>query len=228
MSKIVLETDLVSVEWLNKHLNNHKLIVLDATIGKIINTAPSINSKQIPRAQFFDIKKKFSDTKARFPNTLPSKTQFETQARALGVNNDSIVIVYDDKGIYSSARAWWLFKSFGHHTVAVLDGGLPKWIANGYNVEAKHNITVSKGNFKAKLNAERIIAIKRLQSIIKDKSRLIVDARSADRFNSLVPEPREGLRSGTIPQSINVPFTDLLENGTFKSIEALKFISVSY
>ncbi len=224
--KLVLNTNLVSVEWLKKHLYDDKLVVLDATIGKLINTESELSrsSKQIPTAQFFDIKKKFSHINAKFPNTFPSKTQFEKEVRTLGINNDSVIVVYDDKGIYSSARAWWLFKSFGHHKIAVLDGGLPNWTSKGYNVEARHSVITSKGNFIATLENERIVDFKKIQSIIKDKSRLIIDARNADRFNSLVPEPREGLRRGTIPQSVNIPFSDLLENGTFKSIAVLESI----
>ena len=123
MNILKASTSLVSVKWLNNNLNTENLIILDATINKQIEN----NSERIPKASFFDIKQKFSDTNARFPSTLPSIEQFETEARALGIYNDSFIVIYDDKGIYSSARAWWLFKTFGFNNVAVLDGGLPEW-----------------------------------------------------------------------------------------------------
>ncbi len=224
MSKLVLETDLVSVDWLKVHLNAENLIVLDATIGKIIDVKSSNKSMQIQNARFFDIKKKFSNTEAEFPNTFPSEIQFETEAKALGINNDSAIIIYDDKGIYSSARAWWLFKCFGHDNVAVLDGGLPEWVTKGFKVSHEHLKEIKIGDFKAKIKPEGIINIKTLQRIVEDKSCIIIDARSAERFNSEVPEPREGLRRGTIPNSINIPFLDLLENGVFKPVDKLKSI----
>lgn len=224
MSKIVLEKNLVSVDWLKDHLEAENILILDATIGKIIDVKSSAKSIQIPKAQFFDIKKKFSNTNARFPNTFPLEAQFETEAKNLGINKDSAIIVYDNKGIYSSARAWWLFKSFGHDNVAVLDGGLPEWIIKGFNVEDKPTKNNRKGNFEAKSKPEAFININTLQTIIKDKSSTIIDARSSERFNCEVPEPREGLRRGTLPGSLNIPFLSLLENGRFKSTDKLKLI----
>ena len=121
---------LVSVDWLNTNLEASNLIVLDATINKVIDAT----SERLPNARFFDIKKKFSDVSAPFPSTLPSKEQFETQARILGINNDSCIVVYDDKGVYSSTRVWWLFRVFGFKNVAVLDGGLPECKLNIFPV----------------------------------------------------------------------------------------------
>ena len=223
MPKIILENNLVSVNWLHSRLKAENLVVLDATIGKIMNLE-SPTSLQIPNARFFDIKKKFSNTEAQFPNTFPSEAQFEAEAIALGINKDSAIIVYDDKGIYSSARAWWLFKCFGHNNVAVLDGGLPDWVAKGYEVNHKHSKNTIKGNFIAKIKPEGIINIETLQTIIDDKSRTIIDARSAERFNGEVPEPRAGLRSGTISQSINIPFLELIENSKLKPVDELQAI----
>ena len=223
MAKIIVENNLVTVNWLQDHCNAENLVILDATIGKVIDLE-SLTSLQIPNARFFDIKKKFSNTEAPFPNTFPSEAQFQAEAMALGINKNAAIIVYDDKGIYSSARAWWLFKCFGHDNVAVLDGGLPEWVAKGYKVDRKHSKNTPKGNFKAKIKPEGIINLKMLQTIIDEKSRTIIDARSAERFNGEVPEPRVGLRSGTIPQSINIPFLELLENGKFKPVDELQDI----
>ena len=121
------KSQLVTVKWLHQNLENDKLIVLDATIRKISDSGVLSSEEWIPNTRYFDLKGIFSDTKAKFPTTLPSQQQFQQEARALGVHQDSIIIVYDTKGIYSSARVWWLFKTFGFENVAVLDGGLPEW-----------------------------------------------------------------------------------------------------
>ena len=126
-----LKTSLVSTKWLKSNLDATNLIILDTTINKIIDET----SERIPEARFFDIKKKFSDLSSPFPSTLPTKEQFQAEAQNLGVNKDSILVVYDDKGIYSSARAWWLFKAFGFKNVAVLDGGFPEWKRHNFKTE---------------------------------------------------------------------------------------------
>ena len=122
-SNIKMTSPIVSFEWLQNNLEAENLVVLDGTINKVFNAS----LKQIPKARLFDIKKKFSDTSNPFPSAFPSEEQFQKEARLLGVNNDSAIVVYDDKGIYSSARVWWLFKTFGFKNIAVLDGGLPEW-----------------------------------------------------------------------------------------------------
>lgn len=124
----MINNSIVSPEWLQKHLEAPNLVVLNATIPKANDSyGKSSELEVIPNSRFFDIKQKFSDTSAPFPSTFPSEAQFTTQSQLLGINHDSCIIIYDEKGIYSSARAWWLFKIFGHQNVAVLDGGLPEW-----------------------------------------------------------------------------------------------------
>ena len=145
-------SSLVSVEWLHKNLNAPNLIVLDGSMKKVTDSSNELLNIQIPNALFFDIKNKFSDVNAEFPNTVSSETQFTQEAQNLGINNNSFIVVYDDKGIYSSARVWWLFKAFGFNNVAMLDGGLPEWIAKDYTTEKKTNRRVDKGNFIAKYN----------------------------------------------------------------------------
>lgn len=224
MSKVALQSDLVSVEWLNNHLLADNLVVLNATIPKVTGLDNSKFEKQIPNTLFFDIKKKFSNTQAPFPNTVPSEKQFQEQTRLLGINTNTVIIVYDEKGIYSSARAWWLFKSFGHTNVAVLNGGLPEWASKGYVVEKKSTVIPEHGNFKASFQSNTIISIETLHSISENKSHKIIDARSNARFNCEIEEPRAGLRRGTIPGSINIPFKNLLENGKLMPKSQLKAI----
>lgn len=214
---------LVSVEWLHNHLNDNNLIIFDASMDKVTINDNSPEELQIPNAQFFDIKHVFSDTSKPFPNTIPSEAQFTKEAQKLGVDSDSKIVVYDDKGIYSSARVWYLFKAFGFNNIAVLDGGLPEWKEANYPLEAKQEYNKPKGNFEAKYNPETFKFFDDIQESSKNLNLLIIDARSENRFKGLVPEPRKGLRSGIIPNSVNIPFSRLLENGhRFKKKEYIK------
>lgn len=212
MTSISINQPIVSVAWLKNNLNANNLIVLDGTINKIFDTG----QQQIPNARFFDIKKKFSDSTNAFPSAFPSIELFQESARELGINNSSAIVVYDDKGIYSSARVWWLFKAFGYTNVAVLNGGFPAWLQAGYDTESMKNYTGEIGNFKPTLKPEFMQFFDDVKKASANKTHNIIDARSSGRFNCEVPEPREGLRMGTIPNSVNLPFTNLLDNGLLK------------
>jgi thiosulfate/3-mercaptopyruvate sulfurtransferase len=220
MKSSQLNSSIVSVEWLNKHINDSNIIVLDATINKSIDK----NSLRIPKARFFDIKQKFSDVNALFPSTLPSAEQFQIEAQNLEINNNSTIVVYDDKGIYSSARAWWLFKTFGFENVAVLDGGLPEWKANGFDIENYGYDDYPKGDFTATFRQELMTNFEGVNRYSKSSDTLILDARSRSRFNCLVDEPRAGLRRGTIPNSKNLPYTELLNDYKLKPKDELSKI----
>mgnify|MGYP000569026262 CR=1 FL=1 len=225
MSKITKIENLVSAEWLNKHLQAENLFVFDATISKVIGDVSQLSHSQIPKTQFFNIKKQFSNVNAPFPNTIPSALQFEAALQDLGVNSDSVIVVYDYHGVYSSARAWWLLKTFGFKNVAVLNGGFPQWKKMNFKTEEKNKkYNFRKGNFKANYNPESVVYFDSLEAISKDENFKIIDARSSDRFNCIVAEPRKGLRSGTIPSSSNLPFNQVLDNNTFKTKEDLKQI----
>ncbi|WP_250436394.1 sulfurtransferase [Hanstruepera flava] len=215
---------IVSVEWLKRNLDATNLIVLDASIPKVTEGDSVTNNFCIPQARFFDIKNKFSNTSAQFPNTFPSKEQFETEAKNLGINNDSFIVVYDDKGIYSSPRAWWLFKSFGFNSIAVLDGGLPAWIEAFFPVSQKESYNGEKGNFLALERQGNMLFFDDMQKAVINESHQIIDARSESRFKGLEAEPREGLRSGNIPNSINLPFQYLLNDGKMKSENEIRDI----
>jgi len=220
----MLKSPLVLVDWLYENLDAEYLIVLDASIPKVASdTSPKVE-ESIPNSLFFDIKKKFSDTTAAFPNTLPSTEQFQIEAQKLGINKDSVIVVYDNLGMYSSARAWWLFKAFGFNNVGVLNGGLPEWKAKGYPISESYVEPTSKGNFKAQLNTSFFTDFEGITEHTKDTSTTILDARSAVRFKGEVSEPRQGLRSGTIPNSENLPYTSLLQGNTFKSLKELATI----
>jgi len=144
---------IVSVKWLQQHLENQHLVVLNATLIDFNELA----IQQIPKSRFFDIKQKFSDVTSSFPNTCPSSEQFTCEAQKLGINNDSCIVVYDEKGIFSSARVWWLFKAFGYTNVAVLNGGLPEWQNQGFPTEKISVFTGDSGNFTANYPYESLL-----------------------------------------------------------------------
>ncbi len=218
-----MNTSIVSAEWLHNNLNTENLIILDCTlINQLLKLPEEIQKVQIKNARFFDIKKKFSDVDNEFPTAYPSKSQFEKEAQQLGINSNSRIVVYDANGIYSSPRVWWLFKSMGHKEVYVLDGGLPEWVKKGYETEPKSEKKYTKGNFKVKEIESIVRKFDDILENLSTKKELVIDVRSEDRFNGKVAEPKEGLRSGKIANSVNIPYTEVLENGKFKTKEALK------
>ncbi len=216
---------IVSVKWLKDNLEAPELIVLNASIPKAGEVSETVLAERlIPHTRFFDIKIKFSDVLAPFPSTCPSEGQFTQEAQTLGINKDSVIVVYDDKGIYSSARAWWLFRVFGHHNVAVLDGGLPEWNKFKYKTGPYQSYKGQKGNFVGLKDNNLMKSFEDVSAETKDKSQIIIDARSEKRFNCLVDEPKAGLRRGTIPNSINLPFESLIDEYCLKSTNELKHI----
>ncbi len=219
--EVILKNPIVSVEWLNNHLDASNLIVLDATMKKINNSKGDPLNIQISKTRFFDIKNTFSNVSDPFPNAVPSENQFTKEAQNLGINQNSAIVVYDENGIYSSARVWWLFKAFGYSNVAVLNGGLPEWIKSNYSTEEKKDNLFKKGNFVATYHPKYFNFFKDIQESINNENDLILDARSKERFKGIVEEPREGLRSGNIPNSKNLPYTDLIHENKFKSKEEL-------
>ena len=212
--------NIVSVKWLKDHLNHPNVIVINGTIQKVSSNFKS-EEQQIENARFFDIKNAFTDTSAEFPNTIPSEIQFQTEAQKLGINKEDFIVVYDEFGIYSSPRVWWLFKTFGHNNVAVLDGGFPEWKNQKFPTEVKTEKQYETGNFIAKYNPNNVVYFESLEAINKDPNFKIIDARSNDRFMCRVPEPREGLRSGHIPNSVNLPYQNILNEHKFQHKEQI-------
>ena len=215
--------NVVSVEWLHINLYNTDLIVLDASLK---TTADGSISKShldtIPKARYFDLKNVFLDTNSPFPNTIPNEVHFEIECQKLGIFKDSKIVVFDSKGIYSSPRVWWLFNLMGHQNIAVLDGGLPQWVNNGYQIEVRTSKTYDIGNFKAKFQIKNIKKYQDVLDNLHTKTFIIVDARSKGRFNGTAKEPRKHLKSGHIQDSINIPYNEVLTNGKFKTETTLK------
>lgn len=219
-----IKAPLVEVAWLKEQLGNKHLVILDATLPKAVqsNSSDELEDHRIPGARFFDIKNVFSDTSAPFPNTWPGEDAFIKAAQQLGIDNNSMIVVYDDHGIYSSARAWWMFRSMGHTNIAVLNGGMPAWKQAGFALEEKKSIDVEQGNFIGMYDPNFFLDHQYVLDHLDDIEQTVIDARAENRFKGLVEEPREGLRSGHIPGSKNLPYTDLLEDGKMKKPEELK------
>ena len=226
MDEIILNQPLVEAKWLKDHLGSTNLVIINATMPKAVAAASDVreNEVQIPNAIFLDIKGAFSKDGATYPNTMIGEDAFNKASAALGINNDSAIVVYDDHGIYSSARVWWMFRSMGHENVAVLNGGLKAWKALAYPTENKSNTPVLKGDFKGTYNNEFFKNHQQVLDNISSAEKLVVDARANERFKGLVDEPRIGLRSGHIPNSVSLPYTDLLKNDLMLEKDALKTI----
>lgn len=223
MSNLKLENTIVSVTWLHENVHAPNLVILNATIPKIVDGVSIFPEVvQIPNTRFFDIKKKFSNVADDFPSAFPSEAQFTASAQELGINQDTAIVVYDEKGIYSSARVWWLFKAFGYENVAVLNGGFPEWKTKKLPIETKQVHQVAPGNFQARRQNGYMVFFDDLLKIQNDENYAILDARSSGRFLGTIPEPREGLRSGTIPNSKNLPFEDLLQDKKIKTKEEIQ------
>ncbi|MCK0125976.1 3-mercaptopyruvate sulfurtransferase [Gelidibacter sp. F2691] len=215
---------LVSTDWLAKHLKDPDLRILDASwympdMGR--DAKAEYNAAHIPGARYFDIDE-IADLRSDLPHTMPPVEKFMSRVRAMGVGDGHQIVVYDGMGLFSAARVWWMFRLMGHKDIAVLDGGLPKWQADGHPIEDMPPVI-----------RDRHMTVSRQAHMIKDVTQVaaasklgdyeIIDARGAERFRGEVEEPREGLRSGHIPNSKNLPFGNLLNaDGTMKSPDEMR------
>lgn len=216
---------LVTVEWLSENLNDPNLVILDVSLeSNVANIEVDFPNIQIKGARFFDLKGTFSNLENPLPNTLPSPEAFAFECRKLGINNDSKIVVYDNIGIYASPRVWWMFKSMGHQNVTVLDGGLPEWVIKNLPTESTQNKGILEGNFTATFNPNfQKSYVQILENILTEET-IVIDARSKDRFYGLVPETRENLKSGHIPNSVNLPFLRVLNDGKFLPKKEIKAV----
>ncbi|MGH1388173.1 sulfurtransferase [Kordia sp.] len=219
---------IVSVDWLQEHLHATNLVVLNGTISRVVDADKPKITEQIPNARFFDIKKVFSVVDAPFPNTMISVETFTAEAQKLGINQNSVVVVYDELGIYSSPRVWYMFKAMGFDTIAVLDGGFPAWKAANHTTGVKTPFNGATGDFQGKDQLQLFKNYEGMLQEVENEASIILDARSEARFTGKIPEPRKGLRSGQIPNSKNLPYTELLYNNQFKSKEELKALFESF
>lgn len=213
---------LVSVAWLSKNLNNLDLVILDASSeSNVANLEVQFPGIQIKGARHFDFKNVIVDKESELPNSLPSSEIFEQKVRQLGIKTNSKVVVYDNLGIYSSPRVWWMFKIMGHNNIAVLDGGLTEWKKHNYQCESIQRHKTKLGNFTANFHPELIRNAENILENIASEKEIVIDARSRERFYGTKPETRENLKSGHIPNSFNLPFLEVLKDGKFLSEEEL-------
>ncbi len=217
------DSNIVSIDWLSDNLTNSNLVVLDATMKKKPNgeSIPTPALK-ILGAKRFNFDTEICDQNTDLPHMLPTPSKFQQSVRELGISTKSIIVIYDAMGIFSSPRAWWMFKIMGHKEVYVLNGGLPKWIeADLPTTKEYSNTPIEIGNFESKFNPSMIKSSKEVLSAINNNKIQILDARSIHRFNGIEPEPRAGLKAGHIPSSKCIPFTETMSESIFKTKKEL-------
>jgi thiosulfate/3-mercaptopyruvate sulfurtransferase len=220
----LLPTPLVTPAWLAAHLGAPDLVVLDASMKPIgsVGASPAASAEVwLPRAQVFDFDTRVCDRSTSLPHMMPTPEVFEREVRALGVNQQSQIVVYDKVGIFSSPRAWWMFKAMGHDAVAVLDGGLPGWVAAGLPTESGSRPAVATGDFVARPRSSLFVDADDVATALTNPAVAVLDARSEGRFHGRDPEPRQGLRGGHMPNAINVPFGAVQAQGRMKSAEEI-------
>ncbi|KOM42715.1 thiosulfate/3-mercaptopyruvate sulfurtransferase 1, mitochondrial-like [Vigna umbellata] len=224
----------VSVDWLYDNLKMPDIKVLDASWympDEQRNPIQEYQVAHIPGALFFDVDG-IADRTTKLPHMLPSEEAFAAAVSALGIENKDDLVVYDGKGLFSAARVWWMFRVFGHDRVWVLDGGLPRWRASGYDVESSASSdailkasaaseaiekvykgqTVGPLTFETKFRPHLVWNLDQVKRNIEEKTHQHIDARSKPRFDGAVPEPRKGIRSGHVPGSKCIPFGQLLDS----------------
>ena len=222
-----MTANLVSSQWLAKHLENPDILVLDASWHMPAlkrNARAEFVDAHIPGAQFFDLDAA-SDTNTSLPHMMPSVEKFARDMQELGAANDKHIIAYDTLGLFSAARLWWMLKSFGHEQVSILDGGLPRWQGDGHPLESGEASVPDPQPFSPSLNTARIKNITEVALALSNDSAQIADARSPPRFRGEEVEPRPGVRAGHMPGAFNVHYASLLDsNGTLKSTAALRSV----
>lgn len=220
--RYVVETD-----WLAEHLSAPDLIILDGSLpqaGKTGTPKQDYAAAHIPGALFFDIDD-IKDESNPLPHMLPSPAKFASKMKAMGIGDGMRVVAYDNLGLYSAARVWWMFRAMGHEDVAVLNGGLPKWRAEGRPITDDVTPPRTDRHFTPRFNAALVRDMDDVKKVLASGSEQVVDARAAARFIGEAKEPRAGLRSGHMPGARNLPFGTLLNaDGTLKSADEIRAI----
>ncbi|MFL6799288.1 MAG: 3-mercaptopyruvate sulfurtransferase [Xanthobacteraceae bacterium] len=209
---------LVSTAWLASCLHEPHVVVVDGSFylpALKRDAAAEYLDGHIPGAVRFDIDA-VADHDTSLPHMLPGAARFAQSAGELGIAETDTIVVYDGVGLGGAPRVWWTFRTFGAPSVFILDGGLPKWKAEGRPIE-RGAVKRQARKFTARLDAAAVAGVADVQGALQQKTAQIIDARPADRFRGEAPEPRPGLRSGHMPGAFNVPVTDLIKNGRLVS-----------
>jgi thiosulfate/3-mercaptopyruvate sulfurtransferase len=218
-----LASPLVSTEWLAGHLGAPDVRIADASwyLPQAARDGKAeYRAAHIPGSVFFDIDE-LSDDRSSLPHMLPPAPKFASHMRRMGLGDGNFIVVYDGAGIYSAPRAWWMLRAMGHEEVAVLDGGLPKWKREGRPIEDLVPQPHPR-HFTPRPNNALIRSFDQVMQNLSSRREQIVDERSGPRFAGMEAEPRPGVRPGHIPESLNVPYSELSgDDGTLKSREAL-------
>ena len=219
---------LVSTEWLATRLADPDLRLIDSSWylpAQKKNGRWEFERARIPGARFFDIDL-IADTESGLPHTLPTPEIFAGHVSELGIGNQHQIVAYDGLGIFSAARAWWMFRVFGHERVAVLDGGIAKWRAEARPTEEGKPGTPKPADppFVANYNPAMFRSLDDMRANVESGNEQVADARSAGRFNGTEPEPREGMRSGHIPGALNLAYGELVdaESGTLRATDDIE------
>jgi thiosulfate/3-mercaptopyruvate sulfurtransferase len=213
---------LVSTQWLEDHLAAPDVVVVDGSFYLVTQKRDAREeylAAHVPGAVFFDIDA-ISDHTNPLPHMLPSAEAFSSAMRALGIGDGETLVIYDGLGLYSAPRVWWTFRAFGVREVYILDGGFPKWKAEGRPIESGEVKRMPR-HFTARLDHGMVADVADVQKALANHSAQVVDARAADRFRGEAPEPRPGLRAGHMPGALNVPYAALLEDGRLRPREEL-------
>ncbi len=214
---------MVTGDWLQQRLGDPKVKVLDATWympGDPRDAHALFEAAHIPGAAFFDIDA-LSDQASDLPHMLADVDVFGERVGRLGVGSGDTVVIYDGHGLFSAARAWWNFRVMGHSDVFVLDGGLPRWLAQGRPVETGP-ASPRPAVFETRLDLSLVRDIDQVRDLLASQAEPVVDVRGAGRFEGTAPEPRPGVRSGHMPGARNLPFTELVDaDGGLQSREAI-------
>ena len=211
-------TGLVSTAWLAEHLDAPDVKVVDATwyLPTLQRDARAeYAAAHIPGAVYFDIDE-IADEQSPLPHMLPGPAKFSSRVRKLGLGDGTRIVIYDHNRYSASARAWWMFRVFGHPEVAVLDGGLAKWRAEGRPLDDRP-VAPREAHFSARQTHQMVRGLEQIRSNLVARHEQLVDARTTGRFHGTEPEPRAGLRAGHIPHSLNLPYLDLVAaDGTLR------------
>ncbi len=217
---------LVTAGWLASRLGDPSIKVLDATlppvgVTPVVDTRGRYLAQHIPGAVFFDIEA-LSDHSTSLPHMLPSPKEFSRKMGELGIGDGMEIVVYEQQGVFSAPRAWWMLRTLGARKVLLLDGGLKAWTDAGLPTESGE-VHPAPASFTARLDASAVKDFAQVEELVARHAQ-ILDARSAGRFSGAAPEPRPGLSSGHMPGAISVPFSDLAEDGRLKSADQLREI----
>jgi thiosulfate/3-mercaptopyruvate sulfurtransferase len=214
----------VSTAWLQEHLNDPDLVVVDGSwYLPTQNRDPQAEylAGHIPGAVRFDIDS-VKDAASSLPHMLPSPESFAETAGAMGIGENTAIVVYDGAGLFSAPRVRWTFQVFGARNVSILEGGFPAWKAEGRPVETGPEKPRVPRTFNPSFAPSAVADASGVQAALRSGATQVVDARPADRFRGEAPEPRPGLRSGHIPGSLNLPFGEIVENGRLKDKAGLE------